>query len=210
MCCSLQRALNNFSLKINEKILYIQGFFSSKNVNFSLFCALFPDAETFLCVCCELSFIRGSEVHLRPNPRRSPEAAALQRGGSEVCWRCGSSRHQPAPQAGSRLPAHSRQVSLHIQPARSVQHFPGRSGRKLSICFQIKYKNTINNVWCALQGILFAEPQTLGESCDLALLWLHESCRVYSDRLVDVTDMQLFRKLQMETAHECFEVQCTF
>lgn len=88
--------------------------------------------------------------------------------------------------------------------------FQVRSGRKLSICFQIKYKNTINNVWCALQGILFAEPQTLGESCDLALLWLHESCRVYSDRLVDVTDMQLFRKLQMETAHECFEVQCTF
>lgn len=65
------------------------------------------------------------------------------------------------------------------------------------------------NVTYALQGILFAELQTLDESCDLALLWLHESCRVYSDRLVDVTDMQLFRKLQMETAHECFEVQCT-
>lgn len=61
-----------------------------------------------------------------------------------------------------------------------------------------------------MQGILFAEPPTLNEDCDLALLWLHESSRVYSDRLVDVTDTQLFRKLQMETARECFEVQCTF
>lgn len=61
-----------------------------------------------------------------------------------------------------------------------------------------------------IQGILFAEPDSMKESIDLALLWLHESCRVYSDRLVDVTDLQLFRKLQMETVHECLEVQCKF
>ncbi|XP_054638441.1 dynein axonemal heavy chain 11 isoform X2 [Dunckerocampus dactyliophorus] len=55
------------------------------------------------------------------------------------------------------------------------------------------------------QGVLFAEPDSVKDSTDLALLWLHESCRVYSDRLVDVKDLQLFRKLQMETVHECFE-----
>lgn len=63
---------------------------------------------------------------------------------------------------------------------------------------------------CVFQGILFADPESMKESTDLALLWIHESCRVYSDRLVDVTDLQLFRKLQMETVHECFEVQCKF
>ncbi|KAM9852522.1 dynein axonemal heavy chain 11 [Aulostomus maculatus] len=55
------------------------------------------------------------------------------------------------------------------------------------------------------QGILFAGPESVKDSTDLALLWLHESCRVYSDRLVDDKGLQLFRKLQMETVHECFE-----
>ncbi|XP_043973511.1 dynein axonemal heavy chain 11 isoform X1 [Gambusia affinis] len=55
------------------------------------------------------------------------------------------------------------------------------------------------------QGILLAGPQTLRDSTDLVALWLHESCRVYSDRLVDMKDMQLFQKIQMETVHECFE-----
>ncbi len=63
---------------------------------------------------------------------------------------------------------------------------------------------------CVIQGILFAGPESVKESTDLALLWLHESCRVYSDRLVDDNDLQLFRKLQMETVHECFEVQYRF
>lgn len=44
------------------------------------------------------------------------------------------------------------------------------------------------------------------DSSDLALLWLHESSRVYSDRLVDDKDLNLFKKLLMETVHEYFEV----
>lgn len=58
-----------------------------------------------------------------------------------------------------------------------------------------------------LQGILLAGPETVRDSAELALLWFHESCRVYSDRLVDDKDLQFFRRLQMETVHECFEVQ---
>ncbi|XP_008430693.1 dynein heavy chain 11, axonemal isoform X2 [Poecilia reticulata] len=55
------------------------------------------------------------------------------------------------------------------------------------------------------QGVLLAGPQTVRDSADLVALWLHESCRVYSDRLVDMKDLQLFQKIQMETVHECFE-----
>lgn len=62
---------------------------------------------------------------------------------------------------------------------------------------------------CAIQGLLFSGPESVKDGDDLALLWLHESCRVYSDRLVDVKDQTLFHKLQMETVHECFEVQYT-
>ncbi|KAM4735000.1 dynein axonemal heavy chain 11 [Anableps anableps] len=60
----------------------------------------------------------------------------------------------------------------------------------------------ISNVF---QGILLAGPETMRESTDLVGLWLHESCRVYSDRLVDVKDLQLFQKIQLKTVHECFE-----
>ncbi|XP_069552287.1 dynein axonemal heavy chain 11 [Brachyistius frenatus] len=71
----------------------------------------------------------------------------------------------------------------------------------------IKFHYTFNlrDISNVFQGILFSGPENVKESSDLALLWLHESCRVYSDRLVDDKDLQLFRKLQMETVHECFE-----
>lgn len=57
-----------------------------------------------------------------------------------------------------------------------------------------------------LKGMLLTGPETLKESNDLAMLWLHETNRVYSDRLVDAKDLQLFLKLQTETVHECFKV----
>nr|XP_054596285.1 dynein axonemal heavy chain 11 [Nothobranchius furzeri] len=71
----------------------------------------------------------------------------------------------------------------------------------------IKFHYTFNlrDISNVLQGILLPGPETMRESTDLAMLWLHESCRVYSDRLVDAQDLQLFQKLQMETVHECFE-----
>lgn len=63
---------------------------------------------------------------------------------------------------------------------------------------------------CEIKGILFSGPENVKDSADLAQLWLHESCRVYSDRLVDLKDLQLFQKFQLETMQECFEVQSNF
>uniref|UniRef100_A0A672ZPD5 Dynein, axonemal, heavy chain 11 n=1 Tax=Sphaeramia orbicularis TaxID=375764 RepID=A0A672ZPD5_9TELE len=71
----------------------------------------------------------------------------------------------------------------------------------------IKFHYTFNlrDLSNVFQGVLFAGPESVKDSTDLALLWLHESCRVYSDRLIDVKDLRLFQKLQMETVHECYE-----
>ncbi|XP_030605544.1 dynein heavy chain 11, axonemal [Archocentrus centrarchus] len=71
----------------------------------------------------------------------------------------------------------------------------------------IKFHYTFNlrDLANVFQGILFCGPENVKDSTDLALLWLHESCRVYSDRLVDRKDLQLFQKLQLETVQECFE-----
>uniref|UniRef100_A0A8P0S8H0 Dynein axonemal heavy chain 11 n=1 Tax=Canis lupus familiaris TaxID=9615 RepID=A0A8P0S8H0_CANLF len=55
------------------------------------------------------------------------------------------------------------------------------------------------------QGILFASPECLKCPNDLIRLWLHESSRVYGDKLVDPKDCDLFQKKMLETACKCFE-----
>ncbi|XP_061771898.1 dynein axonemal heavy chain 11 [Nerophis ophidion] len=75
----------------------------------------------------------------------------------------------------------------------------------LTTAIKFHYMFNMRDLSNIFQGLLFAKPESVKDSTDLALLWLHESSRVYSDRLVDVKDLQLFGKLQMETVHECFE-----
>uniref|UniRef100_A0A8C5KUF0 Dynein axonemal heavy chain 11 n=1 Tax=Jaculus jaculus TaxID=51337 RepID=A0A8C5KUF0_JACJA len=56
------------------------------------------------------------------------------------------------------------------------------------------------------QGILFASPECLKCPDDLVHLWLHESSRVYGDKLIDAGDCDLFQKKMLETARRHFEV----
>ncbi|XP_049903056.1 dynein axonemal heavy chain 11 [Epinephelus moara] len=100
-------------------------------------------------------------------------------------------------------PLVQRSAAAVVQAAISLHHKMVHSFLPTAIKFHYTFNlRDLSNIF---QGILFARPDCVVESIDLALLWLHESCRVYSDRLVDVKDLQLFRKLQMETVHECFE-----
>ncbi|XP_076826869.1 dynein axonemal heavy chain 11 [Brachyhypopomus gauderio] len=55
------------------------------------------------------------------------------------------------------------------------------------------------------QGLLFSTPEWVKQGCDLVRLWAHESRRVYSDRLADPTDLQLFHRLQIDVARQAFE-----
>lgn len=57
------------------------------------------------------------------------------------------------------------------------------------------------------QGILFAKPECLKHPDDLIRLWLHESSRVYGDKLVEAKDSSLFHKKLVDTAHKYFEVR---
>ncbi|XP_068613056.1 dynein axonemal heavy chain 11 [Brachionichthys hirsutus] len=90
-----------------------------------------------------------------------------------------------------------------VQAAIALHHKMVHSFLPTAIKFHYAFNlRDLSNIF---QGIFFAEPENVKGITDLALLWLHESCRVYSDRLLDVMDLQLFHKLQMETVHECFE-----
>ncbi|XP_078394996.1 dynein axonemal heavy chain 11-like [Cetorhinus maximus] len=55
------------------------------------------------------------------------------------------------------------------------------------------------------QGILFTLPDCLKKPMDLVSLWLHESSRVYEDKLVQSRDSELFQKILLDTAKKFFE-----
>lgn len=42
---------------------------------------------------------------------------------------------------------------------------------------------------------------------DLVHLWLHESSRVYSDKLMEEKDVELFNKILLDTGKRYFEVR---
>uniref|UniRef100_A0A8C3IDJ0 Dynein axonemal heavy chain 11 n=1 Tax=Chrysemys picta bellii TaxID=8478 RepID=A0A8C3IDJ0_CHRPI len=52
------------------------------------------------------------------------------------------------------------------------------------------------------QGILFATPECLRQPNDLVCLWLHESSRVYGDKLVEPKDCHFFHKKLIDTGVE--------
>uniref|UniRef100_A0A4W6EWQ5 Dynein axonemal heavy chain 11 n=1 Tax=Lates calcarifer TaxID=8187 RepID=A0A4W6EWQ5_LATCA len=54
------------------------------------------------------------------------------------------------------------------------------------------------------QGILFALPECIRYPMDLVHLWLHESSRVYSDKLMEEKDVELFNKILLDTDESMF------
>lgn len=60
-----------------------------------------------------------------------------------------------------------------------------------------------------IQGILFAQPETVRYPIELVYLWLHECSRVYSDKLMEEKDVELFSKILLDTGKRYFEVRGT-
>ncbi|XP_029444925.1 dynein heavy chain 11, axonemal [Rhinatrema bivittatum] len=55
------------------------------------------------------------------------------------------------------------------------------------------------------QGLLFATPECVKQPSDLIRLWLHESSRIYGDKLVELKDFEFFQRVLLDTAHKYFE-----
>lgn len=58
-----------------------------------------------------------------------------------------------------------------------------------------------------LQGILFCTSECLRTAQDLVKIYLHESNRVYRDKMVDDKDFATFDKLQSEMVKKFYEVR---
>lgn len=59
---------------------------------------------------------------------------------------------------------------------------------------------------CSLQGLLFSTPECLKEPQDLVKLYLHESNRVYRDKMVEEKDYGTFDKIQLEMVKKFYDV----
>uniref|UniRef100_A0A4X2K3Y2 AAA+ ATPase domain-containing protein n=1 Tax=Vombatus ursinus TaxID=29139 RepID=A0A4X2K3Y2_VOMUR len=79
----------------------------------------------------------------------------------------------------------------------------------LPTAMKFHYTFNLRDLSNVFQGILFATPECLKAPLDLIRLWLHESSRVYGDKLIDKKDCDLFQKKLLETAHRYFEVSGT-
>ncbi|NXB68815.1 DYH9 protein, partial [Struthidea cinerea] len=55
------------------------------------------------------------------------------------------------------------------------------------------------------QGLLFSTPECLKQPQDLVKLYLHESERVYRDRMVEEMDYDTFDKIQREMVKKCYD-----
>ncbi|XP_034030917.1 dynein heavy chain 11, axonemal [Thalassophryne amazonica] len=100
-------------------------------------------------------------------------------------------------------PPLQRSAAAVVQATIALHHKMVHSFLPTAIRFH--YTFNLRDLTNVFQGLLFAGLENVKESTSLVFLWFHESCRVYSDRLVDDHDLQLFHKLQTETVHECFE-----
>lgn len=55
------------------------------------------------------------------------------------------------------------------------------------------------------QGMLFANGDCLSQPCDIVRLWLHETQRVYGDKLTEEKDIDTFAKMQLDIFKKNFE-----
>lgn len=75
----------------------------------------------------------------------------------------------------------------------------------LPTAIKFHYLFNLRDLSNIFQGILFASPECLKGPHDLIRLWLHESSRVYGDKLIDTKDYDLFQKKILETASKYFQ-----
>lgn len=76
--------------------------------------------------------------------------------------------------------------------------------RKTAINFH--YEFTIRHLTNVFQGLLMSAPEQFSDSTKMARLWLHESERVYADRLVKAADLEVYNKKASQIAKKYFSV----
>ncbi|KAM3917468.1 dynein axonemal heavy chain 11-like [Leptodactylus fuscus] len=96
-----------------------------------------------------------------------------------------------------------KSLSTLIQAAICLHHKMTQNFLPTAIRFH--YIFNLRDLTQIFQGMLFASPECVRYSSDLVHLWLHESSRVYSDKLMEEKDVEHFTKVLIDTAKRFFE-----
>ena len=75
----------------------------------------------------------------------------------------------------------------------------------LPTAIKFHYLFNLRDMSNLFQGILFSTSEVFKTPLDIVRLWLHESSRVYCDKLIDTKDIEVFNKLKMDIAKQTFE-----
>ena len=75
----------------------------------------------------------------------------------------------------------------------------------LPTAIKFHYLFNLRDMSNIFQGILYSMPEIFKTPIDIVRLWLHESTRVYCDKLIDLKDIEMFDKIKLEVAQQTFE-----
>ena len=79
-----------------------------------------------------------------------------------------------------------------------------QSFRKTAVNFH--YEFTVRHLTNVFQGLLFSTPDNFNNVAKLSKLWLHESERVYADRLVSQKDLETYNRNVVQIANKFFKI----
>ncbi|CAH0384807.1 unnamed protein product [Bemisia tabaci] len=76
----------------------------------------------------------------------------------------------------------------------------------LPTAIKFHYSFNLRDLTNVFQGIMFANGDCVPTPGRFVRLWMHETCRVYGDKLVDLKDQDTFNKLLIENIKKVFQV----
>jgi dynein heavy chain, axonemal len=91
-----------------------------------------------------------------------------------------------------------------LQAALALHDSVAGAFRKTAINFH--YEFTIRHLANVFQGLLMSVPEKFNDTTRMARLWLHESERVYADRLVSASDLDSYNKRASQIAKKYFSI----
>jgi len=77
----------------------------------------------------------------------------------------------------------------------------------LPTAVKFHYIFNLRDLTNVFQGLLFSSGECLAAPSDLVRLWMHETQRVYGDKMADEKDIELFFKIQTDIVKKNFEVK---
>ena len=75
----------------------------------------------------------------------------------------------------------------------------------LPTAIKFHYLFNLRDMSNLFQGILFSTSDVFKTPLDIVRLWLHESSRVYCDKLIEMKDIEMFNKIKLDIAKQTFE-----